>query len=154
MQTGNDSLQTLLEMDRFVRLMAVAPCTDEIVAVVRAYLASWSGERVARLRYTDEGWAPFDEYCRPYLVGDVGDVRQIGGSVRIRYREREASGAGISRELLELDLFFFFANESLESHEAPARRRDHSSTGGDSTYQYRQRHTNERSQTHSSVHQH
>ena len=125
MLNDEDNLQALFEMDRFVRLMAVAPCADEIVGVVRAYLASWSGERIDRLQATDKGWAPFDEYLRPFPVGGVEDLRKIGGSVRIRCRELEASGASISHELRELDLFFFFANESLEVHEAPARRVAH-----------------------------
>lgn len=121
-ENNEDHLKSLLEMDRFVRLMAVAPCIDGIVEAVRAYLASWSMERIDRLQSADKGWAPFDEWRRPYPVGCVEDVRQIAGSVRIRCRELEASGERISFELRELDLFCYFANESFEVHEPPAPR--------------------------------
>lgn len=121
MMTTDDNIDALLEMDRFVRLMAVASGTAEIVAVVRTYLASWSKERIFRLRATNAGWAPFDEYQRPFALSRVNDVRQIRNSVRIRCRELEASGIKIAPELLELDLVLFFANESLDAHE-PSHR--------------------------------
>jgi hypothetical protein len=104
-------------MDRFVRLMAIASGTPGVVAVVRAYLASWSKERIDRLQATDAGWAPFDEFQRPLPIRSVDEVRQLGGSVRIRCRELRASDMKVAPELLELDLFFFFANESLAVHE-------------------------------------
>jgi len=127
MATTDDTLDALSEMERFVRLMAVASGTAGVVAVVRAYLAGWSKERIRRLQATDAGWVPFDEYQQPFPVFSVSDVRQIGGSVRIRCRELRASDIGIAPELLELDLFFFFADESLavcepvRSPSAPAR---------------------------------
>jgi hypothetical protein len=122
MATTDDTLDALAEMERCVRLMALASGTSGVVAVVRAYLAAWSRERILRLQKTDAGWAPFDEHQRPFPISGIGDVRQFGNSVRIRFRELSASGASIAPELLELDLFFFFANESLAAHEpAPAR---------------------------------
>lgn len=120
MANPDDALDALSEMDRFVRLMAVAAGTDGVVAVVRAYLDSWSEERILRLQASDAGWAPFDEYRRPFPVFSVNDVRRIGGPVRIRCRELRVSERRIAPELLELDLFFFFADESLAVH-APAR---------------------------------
>ena len=120
MATTDNILDALSEMDRFVRLMAVASGTTGVVDVVRAYLSGWSKERIIRLQATDAGWAPFDEYQQPFPIFSVNDVRQIGGSVRIRCRELRASDIRIAPELLELDLLFFFANESLAVHE-PAR---------------------------------
>jgi hypothetical protein len=120
MATTDDTLDALSEMDRFVRLMAIASGTAGVVAVVRAYLAGWSTERVFRLQANDAGWAPFDEFQRPFPIVSVDEVRQLGGAVRIRCRELRASDMRIAPELLELDLFFFFANESLAVHE-PAR---------------------------------
>lgn len=117
MTTTDDTIDALAETDRFVRLMAVASGTSEIVYVVRAYLASWSRERVIRLQKTDAGWAPFDEFQQPFSIVSVEDVRQIAGSVRIRCRELNASDERIAPDLLELDTFFFFANESLLVHE-------------------------------------
>lgn len=113
-------LDALSEMDRFVRLMAIASGTAGVVNVVRAYLAGWPKERIIRLQATDAGWAPFDESQQPFPVLSVNDVRQIGGALRIRCRELRASDLRIAPELLELDLFFFFADESLAVHE-PAR---------------------------------
>lgn len=122
MATTGKFPDSLSEMDRFVRLMAVATGTAGVVAVVRAYLAGWSKERILRLQATDAGWAPFDEYQQPFPVFSVDEVRQIGGSVRIRCRELRASDLSVAPELLELDLFFFFADETLAVHE-PARSR-------------------------------
>ena len=124
MATTEDTLDALCDMDRFVRLMAVASGTAGIVCVVRAYLAGWSKERVARLQKTDAGWAPFDEYQEPFPVSGVDDVRQLGSSVRIRCRELRASDLKVAPELLELDLFFFFANESLAVHGPAPRPRE------------------------------
>lgn len=124
MLAAENNIGALLEMDRFVRLMGIAPATTEVVVVVRAYLASWSKERVIRLQTTDAGWVPFDEYQRPFPVFGAKDVRQIRGSIRIRCRELEASGIKIAPELLELDLFLFFANESLAVHEGGCTARE------------------------------
>ena len=117
MVTTGNNIDALLEIDRLVRLMAVASGTNGIVAVVRAYLASWSKERIVRLQATDAGWAPFDEFQQPFTLSGADDVRQIRSSVRIRCRELEASNTRIAPELLELDLVLFFANESLDVHE-------------------------------------
>ena len=122
MATTEDTLDALFEMDRFVRLMAVASGTGGVVAVVRAYLAGWSRARVRLLQASGAGWAPFDECQQPFTVSSVAEVRQIGGSARIRCRELRASDMRIAPELLELDLFFFFAEESLAVFE-PARSR-------------------------------
>lgn len=121
MATTDHNLDALLKVDRFVRLMAIASGPDEILGVVRAYLSSWSKERITSLQATDAGWAPFDEYRQPFPIASVSDVRQISGPVRIRARELKASDMRIGPELLELDLFFFFAEESLAVH-APAPR--------------------------------
>jgi len=122
MATTDDALDALSEMERFVRLMAIASGTAGVVAMVRAYLGSWSKPRVLRLQATDAGWVPFDEYQQPFPVSSVGDVRQFGNSVRIRFRELSASGIRVTPELLELDLFFYFANESLAAHELTGSR--------------------------------
>jgi hypothetical protein len=121
MATTDNNIDALLELDRFVRMMAAAPRCTEIVLVVRAYLASWAKDRIVSLQSAHAGWVPFDEYQRPFRIVSVSDVHQIRNSIRIRCRELEASGLRIGPELLELDLFLFFANESLEVH-APRQR--------------------------------
>ena len=120
MATPDNTLDALSEMDRFVRLMAVATGTEGVVAAVRAYLDSWPEERILRLQAGDSGWAPFDEYQQPFPIYSAKDVRRIAGPVRIRCRELRVSDLRVAPELLELDLFFFFADESLAVHE-PAR---------------------------------
>lgn len=117
MVTTEKDIDALLEMDRFIRLMAVAAGTTEVVSAVRAYVASWSKERVKRLQAIGAGWVPFDAHQRPFPIFNIREVRRIRGSVRIRCRELEAAGVKIGPELLEFDLFFFFANESIEVHE-------------------------------------
>ena len=117
MATPDNTLDALSEMDRFVRLMAVATGTAGVVAAVRAYLDSWSEDRILRLQAGDAGWAPFDEYQRPFPIYSANDVRRIAGPVRIRCRELRVSDLRVAPELLELDLFFFFADESLAVHE-------------------------------------
>jgi hypothetical protein len=117
MAAADTNIDALLAMDRFVRLMGVASSTAEVIAVVRAFLESRSKERVIRIQMTDAGWLPFDEYQQPFPIFSADDVWQIRGSVRIRCRELEASGMKIAPELLEIDLFFFFATESLAVHE-------------------------------------
>jgi hypothetical protein len=120
MDAGSD-LDALLEVDRFVRLMAAAPGPGGIVNVVRAYLSGWSKERILRLQATDAGWAPFDEHQQPFPIASVSDVRRAAGPIRIRFRELRASDIRIAPELLELDLFFFFADESLAACESDTR---------------------------------
>lgn len=117
MANAENNIDTLLESDRFVRLMAAASRPSEIAAVVRAYLASWSEDRIVRLQSAHAGWVPFDEYQQPFPVASVGNVRQIRSSVRIRCRELVASGRRIEPELVELDLFLYFANESIDAHQ-------------------------------------
>jgi hypothetical protein len=128
MKNTGDDLDALLEVDRFVRLMAAAPGPGDIVSVVRAYLSGWSKERIVRLQATDAGWVPFDEHQQPFPIASVSDVRQIAGPIRIRFRELRASDIRVVPELLELDLFFFFADESLAACESDSRSRAQSTT--------------------------
>jgi len=122
MVATDDTLDALSTMDCFVRQMAVATGPAAVVAAVGAYLAGWSGERVRCLQRTDAGWVPFDHLQRPFAVSSVSDLRKIAGALRIRCRELSASDRKISPELLELDLFFFFVEESLAVFE-PVRSR-------------------------------
>jgi hypothetical protein len=122
MANTDNNIDALLELDHYVRRMGAASNPAAIVSVVRAYLANWPKKRIVRVQASDAGWAPFDEYLRPFPVLDIDDVRRMRSSVRIRCRELEASGIAIAPDLIELDLFFFFANESLVAHESPRTR--------------------------------
>jgi hypothetical protein len=122
MADTDGNTDALLELDYFVRRMGAAANPAEIVTVVHAYLSNWPKERIIRVQASDAGWVPFDEYLCAFPVSNVGDVRRIRSSVRIRCRELEASGIAIACDLVELDLFFYFANESLMAHESPRTR--------------------------------
>ena len=117
MATTEYVLDSLTQLDRYVRLIAAAPGVSGITDVARAYLAGWSKERIRSLQTIDAGWAPFDENQRPEPIYDADGVRRICKSVRDQCLALRASGVELTPELLELDLFFFFACESVEVHE-------------------------------------
>jgi len=117
MATTEYVLDSLTEMDRFVRLMAAATGAAGIVAALNEYLAGWTKERVLRLQKIDAGWAPFDDRQQPVPVYGAVNVLQICDSVRSQCIALKESGIALTPELLELDLFFFFARQIVEDHE-------------------------------------
>jgi hypothetical protein len=117
MATTEYVLDSLAEMDRFVRLMAAASGAAGIVDAVSEYLAGWSTARVLSLQKIDAGWAPFDDRQQPVPVYGALDVLQICDSVRSQCIALKESGITLTPELLELDLFFFFARQIVEDHE-------------------------------------
>ena len=116
MATTEYVLDSLTEMDRFVRLMAAATGAAGIVAALNEYLAGWTKERVLRLQKIDAGWAPFDDRQQPVPVYEAIDVLQICDSVRSQCIALKESGIALTPELLELDLFFFFVRQIVEDH--------------------------------------
>ena len=117
MATNDYVLESLTQLDRYVRLMGAVPTIEGIVGVVRAYLAEWPRSRVLRLQSMDAGWAPFDDNQQALPIDDADDVRRVSASVRNQCAALRTTGLTLSPELLELDLFFFFANESMDVHE-------------------------------------
>lgn len=117
MATNDYVLESLTQLDRYVRLMGAVPTIEGIVDVVRTYLAEWPRSRILRLQSMDAGWAPFDDNQQAMPVEDADDVRRIFASVRNQCAALRAAGLTLSPELLELDLFFFFANESMDVHQ-------------------------------------
>ena len=124
MATTEYVLDSLTEMDRFVRLMAAASGAEGIVDAVSGYLAGWSKERILNLQKIDAGWAPFDDRQQPVPVYGAFDVLQICDAVHSQCIALKESGITLAPELLELDLFFFFARQIVEDHE-PAVCRAH-----------------------------
>ena len=122
MATTEYVLDSLTEMDRCVRLMAAATGSAGIVDAVSEYLAGWSKERILSVQKVDAGWAPFDERQQPGPVYGVVDVLQICDSVRSQCIALKESGIALTPELLELDLFFFFARQVVEDHEPASSR--------------------------------
>lgn len=116
MATNDYVLESLNQLDRYVRLMGAVPTIGGVVDVVRTYLAEWPRSRVLRLQSMDAGWAPFDDNQQALPIDDADDVRRVFASVRNQCAALRAAGLTLTPELLELDLFFFFANESMAVH--------------------------------------
>ncbi|MGH9578403.1 MAG: hypothetical protein ACRD3R_13265, partial [Terriglobales bacterium] len=112
-----DSLTALTDMDRHVRLMTAATGPEGILNAVNDYLAGWSVDRIRNLQKIDGGWGPFDERQQPAQLCEVADVPRIGDSVRRQCVALKEAGIAPTPELLELDLFFFFARQVVEDHE-------------------------------------
>lgn len=121
MATNDYVLESLTQLDRYVRLMGAVPTIGGIVDVVRIYLAEWPRSRVLRLQSMDAGWAPFDDSQQVMPIEDADDVRRIFVSVRNQCAALRSAGLTLTPELLELDLFFFFAIESMGVHEPDYR---------------------------------
>ena len=122
MATAENVLDSLTEMDRFVRRMSAASGAAGIVAAVNDYLAAWSKERILNLQKIDAGWAPFDSRQQLVPVYGAVDVLQICDSVRSQCIALKESGITLAPELLELDLFLFFARQVIEDHEPAVSR--------------------------------
>ncbi len=122
MATTECILHSLTEMDRFVRLMAAATGTAGIVDTVSEYLAGWSKERILNLQRFDAGWSPFDDRQQPVPMHGAADVLQICRSVRSQCIALKESGIVPAPELLELDLFFFFARQIMEDCDPASSR--------------------------------
>lgn len=113
MAIGEHVLESLTEMDRYMRDMGRSTEPSAILDIVRAYLFSWSAERILKLQRIDAGWAPFDEYQRPTGVCSAADLRGISSALHNQCKALKASPLELTHELLELDRFFFVANEML-----------------------------------------
>lgn len=101
--------------DFYFELVARADGTAETIEIVRAYLASWSPERIARVQRIDAGWAPFDPRQRPVPVDGALDVRCIRDAIHCHCMALTEAGVDLTLELLELDGFFFAACEAVEN---------------------------------------
>ncbi len=113
MASGEHVLQSLTEMDRYMRDMGRSTQPSGILDIVRAYLCSWSPERIAKLQRIDAGWAPFDEFQHPTEVCSAADLRGIGSAVHNQCKALKAIPVELTLELLELDRFLFVANQIL-----------------------------------------
>ena len=122
MATTEYVLDSLTDMDRYLRLMTADSGAAGIVNAVSAYLASWTNDRIRNLQKVDGGWAPFDEHQRPTPLHGVADIPRICDSVRAQCVALKKAGIGPTPEFLELDLFLFFARQMVEDHEAVRSR--------------------------------
>lgn len=104
--------------DRFVCRIAGARKVPEVVGAVRDYLAAWPAEQIAHVQKVDAGWAPFDENQNPLPVSRPVDLRSICETVHGQCAALRSAGVSLAPELLELDLFLFFACTKLAELEA------------------------------------
>ncbi len=117
MATAGYVLDMPTKLDYHLGLMAKADGTSEIVEAVQRYLASWSMERIAKVQKIDAGWAPFDLSQRPLQVYGALDVRCIRDAVHCHCMALRESSVAPTSELVELEEFFFAANEMVENRE-------------------------------------
>lgn len=99
--------------DQFVCLLAGAHGIPEVLALARDYLAGWPPELVAHVQKVDAGWAPFDEDQKPTPLHQSADLREICAAVHAQCSALRGAGLAVAPELLELDLFLYFAYARL-----------------------------------------
>jgi len=101
--------------DREFERLGAAREPDAVVDAVRAYLESWSTERVAQLQRADAGWAPFDQHHQPLSLSCAADVDYVHRGLHDHCTALRASGHKLPPELHELDLFLLLARALLEA---------------------------------------
>jgi len=104
--------------DRFVCLVTAARNAADAIGAVDEYLAAWSIEKIARVQKVDGGWAPFDENRNPIPLLRPSELRKACDAVHRQCSALRAAGLPLAPELLELDLFLFFACTKLAELEA------------------------------------
>lgn len=114
MATAEYVLGSLSDMDRYVRMMSAATGVDAIVNAVNDYLSGWSKMRIENLQRVDGGWGPFDDRQQQTALSTLADVSRLCDSVRRQYVALREVGIEPTPELLELDLFLFFARQIIE----------------------------------------
>lgn len=105
---------TAATADRQFEFLGTAREPDAVIDAVRAYLGSWSVERVERLQRADAGWAPFDQFQQPISMATADDVDDIHRGLHRHCSALRASGHALPPELHELDLFLRLANALLQ----------------------------------------
>jgi hypothetical protein len=104
----------MAEMYRYLRLMGRMTESSGILECVRTYLWSWSRERVRNLPKMDGGCAPFDDLQQPIEVYAAGDVHRVSVALHSQFITLRARQIELMPDILELDLFFFFADQLLD----------------------------------------
>jgi len=107
--------RTVVAADREFERLGAAREPDAVVDAVRAYLESWSTERVAQLQRADAGWAPFDQHHQPLSLACAADVDDVHRGLHDHCIALRASGLKLPPELHELDLFLLLAHALLEA---------------------------------------
>lgn len=111
-------------LPRFIRLLAQARATADVVETVGQYLDSWPAERIARIQRIDAGWAPFDPQRHPSPPLGSGDLCKIREAVHGQCAALTSARVAVDPDLLELDLYLTLACRRLEDiapESVPAR---------------------------------
>ena len=100
-------------VDRHIGRINAARRASAVLEAIRAYLRSWTSERVANLQRTDAGWAPFDEYQQPLELHTAADVEHTYRELHRHCRALKEGGLELAPELIELDRVLRFAHQRL-----------------------------------------
>ena len=114
MQTTEDVLESLADIEEHVQLLSTAGGSRELIDVVTRYLESWPRERIERLQKIDGGWGTFDAQQRPEPVGSLAEIARISATLGNHCRALKEARIETTPELLELDLFFALARQAAE----------------------------------------
>lgn len=115
--------KTVVAADGEFERLGAAREPDAVVDAVRAYLASWSAERVTQLQRADAGWAPFDQNQQPLSMSCAADVDDVHRGLHDHCTALRASGLKLPPELHELDLFLLLAHALLQATRRETERR-------------------------------
>lgn len=107
--------KTVVAADGEFERLGAAREPDAVVDAVRAYLASWSADRVTQLQRADAGWAPFDQNQQPLSMSCAADVDDVHRGLHDHCTALRASGLKLPPELHELDLFLLLAHALLQA---------------------------------------
>jgi len=120
-------------MQQFATRLACADSIPSALEISRAYLTSWTHERISAVQTEDEGCAPFDRFGKPVSLHALQEVVAVSRALRARCEALRASGIAPTLHLAELDRFFLLAGAVLvelnaltisacgEIHALPAR---------------------------------
>jgi hypothetical protein len=114
MGTAECVIDPLANLDRALCRLAESRGGPDVIEAVRAYLASWSAERIAHVQRFDAGWAPFDEYQRPVPLFRPTDVRKVCNALHEQCLALGSAGVSPLADLLELARFLRLACARLE----------------------------------------
>jgi hypothetical protein len=114
MRTAECVVDPLANLDRALCRLAESRGGPDVIEAVRAYLASWSVERIAHIQRFDAGWAPFDEHQRPVPLFRPIDVHKACNALHEQCFALGNAGVSPLPDLLELARFLRLACARLE----------------------------------------
>jgi len=127
MHLVDEYFEQFVHMNEYITRLERADSIPKVLEIVRAYLCSWTQERISTVQTEDQGCAPFDEFGQPSCIHTLSDVTTICHKLDERCEAIQANGDTPSRHLVELDRLFMIANAILtEMLSLSFRRREES----------------------------